>query len=146
SAVLVIGDVSAATQPAIDTARQRGLPVLQGRLVPDPAAVAALSRTKVLAFAGIGHPEKFFATVANAGIEAPVTRGFADHHALTRAEAKDLLPAAKQGGMKLLTTEKDLVRMRGNRDASNLMNETASLPVSLAFDDDSIGVLVRAIL
>ena len=50
-------------------AAARGLPVFHGRLEPDAQAVAALRPHKVLAFAGIGDPEKFFATLAEAGID-----------------------------------------------------------------------------
>ena len=77
SAIFFVGD----NAPAIEAAaRERGLPVFHGKLEPDPDAVAAARTKKVLAFAGIGDPEKFFATLSAAGIDAPVRRGFADHH------------------------------------------------------------------
>src|SRR5712675_2587110 len=57
-ALLVVGEPGPAAQPAIDGARARGLPVFTGRLVPDPAVVAALAARPALAFAGIADPEK----------------------------------------------------------------------------------------
>ena len=67
------------------------LPVFNGRLVPNPADIAAISGHRVLAFAGIGNPEKFFATLAAAGIEAPVRRSLPDHHLYTGTDAARLV-------------------------------------------------------
>ena len=57
-ALLVIGEGAGADAVI---AAAPGLPVFHGRLEPDAQAVAALRPHKVLAFAGIGDPEKFFA-------------------------------------------------------------------------------------
>ncbi len=136
SALLVIGDAKASALSVVDQAKARGLPVLRGRLAPDPVAVAALVGKKVLAFAGIGHPEKFFATLAAAGIAAPVTRSFPDHHVYTAAEAKELLEAARREGLLLLTTEKDFARIEDDDDAVGLKSMTAELTVKLILDDE----------
>src|SRR5262249_11533614 len=77
SALLMVGDVPSSLESA---ARAHGLPLFRGRLEPDPDAVAALRGRPVLAFAGIGDPEKFFATLSAAGIDVAVRRGFGDHH------------------------------------------------------------------
>jgi len=96
-------------------ARARGLPVFHGTLEPRPDAVASLRTGKVLAFAGIGDPEKFFATLGAAGIEAPIQRGFGDHHRYTAGEAAALIATAERNDLVLLTTEKDLARLLGTR-------------------------------
>jgi tetraacyldisaccharide 4'-kinase len=143
SALLVLGDAQASARGVIALAQARGLPILRGRLAPDPTAVAALGGRKVLAFAGIGYPEKFFATLTAAGIAAPVTRGFTDHHVFTRTEAEDLLKTAERDGLSLVTTEKDLVRMQGDVDTAALASKTSALPVRLVIDDeDAIRTLV----
>jgi tetraacyldisaccharide 4'-kinase len=136
SALLVIGEAGGSAQGVIEQTKTRGIPVLRAQLVPDPAAVAALAGKKVLAFTGIGHPAKFFATLAAAGIAAPVTRAFPDHHVFTRAEAEDLLMTAKRDGLQLVTTEKDLARMQGADDASGLHGNAAPLTVKLVFEHD----------
>ena len=136
SALLVIGDAKASALGVIEQAKARGLPVLHGRLVPDPATVAALTGKKILAFAGIAHPEKFFATLAAAGIAAPVTRGFPDHHVYTAAEAKELLQTARREGLLLLTTDKDFARIEDDDDAAGLKSMTAALTVNLTLDDE----------
>jgi len=134
-ALLIVGN-SADTSGVTAAAQASNLPVLHGRLVPDPAAVAAFKTRKVLAFAGIGDPEKFFATVRNAGIAAPVCKTFADHHPFTGEEAAALVMQAEHEGLSLLTTEKDHVRMTGNPLLAALCARAHTLPVTMAFDDD----------
>jgi tetraacyldisaccharide 4'-kinase len=123
-AVLMIGDGPAAQ------------PILRGRLVPDADAVVALQRHRVLAFAGIGDPDKFFATLAAASIEAPVRRGFPDHHPYTAADAAALLAAADREGLVPVTTEKDLVRLGAARATADLAARAHALPVTLAIEDE----------
>ena len=130
-AILIVGEVAGAS-PLVIAARARKLPLFHGRLEPDRAALAALSGTKVLAFAGIGDPEKFFATLARAGIEVPIRRGFADHHRYRAEEAAALIEDAERNGLSLLTTEKDLARMQGDAALAQLVARTRALPVSLA--------------
>src|SRR5262249_3445466 len=77
--MLIIGDGSAAAEVA-SAAAARGLTLFYGRLRPDAFGVAAIEGSRVLAFAGIGHPEKFFATLADAGIDVAMRRAFSDHH------------------------------------------------------------------
>ena len=94
-------------------------------------AVAALAGHKVLAFAGIGDPEKFFATVAAAGIDAPVKRGFSDHHRFSIKEARRLLEEAKRNKLVLLTTEKDAARLQSDAALGELAACARVLPVKL---------------
>jgi tetraacyldisaccharide 4'-kinase len=136
-ALLVIGEAMASAQRVIAQARARGIAILRGQLAPDAAAVASLTGKRVLAFAGIGHPDKFFATLAAANIVAPIARAFPDHHAFTRAEADELLAAAARDELQLLTTEKDMARMQGAADASGLMSKARPLTVNLAFEREN---------
>jgi tetraacyldisaccharide 4'-kinase len=145
-ALLVVGEAGPAAQPAIDAARARGLPVLAGRLVPEPAVVAALAARPALAFAGIADPEKFFATLRGAGIALGATQAFPDHHRFAAVEADDLITRAERAGLALVTTEKDLARLRGDPVLAALARRATALPVALGFDDaDSIGRLLAAV-
>jgi tetraacyldisaccharide 4'-kinase len=128
SALLIAGETDSAIEAA---ARARGLPVFHGQLEPAPGAVAALRAGKVLAFAGIGDPEKFFATLAAAGIDAPVRRSFPDHHRYSVKEARALLREADQSNLQLLTTEKDAARLRDDASVTMLSARARVLPVEM---------------
>jgi tetraacyldisaccharide 4'-kinase len=142
NALLVLGDEQASASRVIANAHVRGLPVQRGQLVPDPAAVAALASRKALAFAGIARPEKFFATLAAAGIATPVTRSFADHHPFTPGDAAELLQRAERGALTLLTTEKDLARMQNDPALVTLARTATALPVTIVFNDGTLRALV----
>jgi tetraacyldisaccharide 4'-kinase len=87
----------------------RDLPVLRAELVP--ACLVALAGVKVLAFAGIGRPEKFYDSVRVLGADVAGTVGFADHHRYSRKDANSLLARARKLGARLVTTEKDAVKL-----------------------------------
>ncbi len=86
------------------------LPVLRARLVPD-AAARALAGQRVFAFAGIGRPDKFFATLRACGADVVGTRAFADHHRYTASEIERLQAAAARLDAVPVTTAKDAVRL-----------------------------------
>jgi tetraacyldisaccharide 4'-kinase len=135
-ALLVLGATSASCEVAIAAAQERGIPVLHGWLEVEADAVSALTGIRALAFAGIGNPEKFYATVAEAGIVAPVTQSFPDHHRYTRAESEALVERAKRDGLVLVTTEKDLVRFARDPNTAALAKAARALPVTMQLDDE----------
>jgi tetraacyldisaccharide 4'-kinase len=131
--LIVSGDGSATTDVANQVERRGGL-ILKARIVPDGDVVASLRGKRVLAFAGIGDPRRFFATLTACGIDVAVRRAFADHHPFAAAEIDQLIEEARRGSLVLVTTEKDFVRLRG------IAPDTASIrpfPVTLAFDDEA---------
>ena len=111
------------------------LPVFHARLQPDAAAVTALKARQVLAFAGIGDPDKFFATAVAAGIAVAERRAFPDHHRFTAEEAAELIMQAEHGGLALLTTEKDRARMAGEPLLAALAGKTHVLPVTMMVEE-----------
>ncbi len=103
-------------------------PVLRARLVP--VDVHRLDGKAVVAFAGIGRPEKFFETLRELGATLADARAFADHHVYTAAEIARLKRKAQAEGALLLTTEKDYVRLTpAEREGISF------LPVRAGFDD-----------
>jgi tetraacyldisaccharide 4'-kinase len=133
-ALLVVGDGDGADEISA-AARDRGLPVLHGRLVPDAKIHDALKGRKVLAFAGIGDPEKFFAGAAEAGIEVAESRAFPDHHRFSAEEAASLTMDAEHDGLALLTTEKDHVRMAGDTLTEALAARSHVLAVTMEVEE-----------
>jgi tetraacyldisaccharide 4'-kinase len=134
-ALVVVGAAPGAADVAAD-ARARHLPVFEARLQPDAGVIAALGGGRVLAFAGIGDPEKFFATLTAAGVAVAATRSFPDHHRYSAAEAQALCDHADGEGLVLMTTEKDLARLSGEAAMAELAARATALPVTLAFDDE----------
>lgn len=118
-------------------AQARSLPVFGATLKPDAGFLSALGDSRVLAFAGIGDPEKFYATLSAAGVAVAAIRSFADHHRYSRADAQALCDEAARAGLTLVTTEKDLARMQGDGEAAQLAARSRALPVTLVFDDEA---------
>jgi tetraacyldisaccharide 4'-kinase len=133
-AVVVVGASNAAAGVTA-AARGRGVPVFHAGLAPGAESAAALAGTRVLAFAGIGDPQKLFATLAGAGIAVVATRSFPDHHCYTPAEARMLCEEADREALMLVTTEKDLVRMQGDAGVAALAARARALPVTLTLAD-----------
>ena len=135
-AVLVIGEVEAA-RTIIAAAKASGLPVFYGSLVADTGGLADLKTRKVLAFAGIGDPEKFFATVRTAGLPLPRQNISRHHHRFTAKESTELITLAERKNLALLTTEKDHARMIGVPSLTELAARTYVLPVNLALKHEN---------
>jgi tetraacyldisaccharide 4'-kinase len=110
-AVIVVGDAPAGDVMIPPDLARSGKPLFHAAITADAAVIARLQERPVLAFAGIGRPEKFFNTLRVAGIAVAATRVFADHHVFSAAELAELRREAAQNGWQLVTTEKDLMRL-----------------------------------
>lgn len=133
-ALVVVGTPSRTAAGLTAAAQARNVALFAARLHPDAGVIAALGAGRVLAFAGIGDPQKFFATLAEAGVAVAATRSFPDHHRLSHAEAQALCDEADRAGLTLMTTEKDLARLDGDERAAQLAAHARALPVTFAFE------------
>lgn len=106
-----------------------GLPVFTARLAPG-IALAEIAGARVVAFAGIGRPAKFFATLRAIGCEVVAEHAFPDHHTFGADVVMRLVDEAKVLNARLVTTAKDAVRLP--ESARALIDV---LPVHLLFDD-----------
>ena len=86
------------------------LPVLRADLRPGPEVAAFVGR-RVLAFAGIARPEKFFSMLAEAGVVVAGTMSFPDHHPFSQADLRRVTAEAARIGAVPVTTPKDAVRL-----------------------------------
>jgi tetraacyldisaccharide 4'-kinase len=135
-ALVVIGDGAAARLVAAELST-RGRPVFSARLKPDEASIAALRGKRVLAFAGIGDPGRFFDGLRASGIEVIRQRVFADHHSFSKHEIESLIADASREGLTLVTTEKDLARLRVAGQLPIWAQAIVTFGVSLEFADPS---------
>lgn len=133
-ALIVIGAGNAASDIAAAVAK-RAAPVLRARLVPDQASVDRLRDQRVLAFAGIGDPPRFFATLRACGVDVAEERTFADHHPFTPEEIERLVSDAAEKSLTLVTTEKDMARIRSDVRLQHHADKIAAFAVSLDFGD-----------
>ncbi|MEI9983334.1 MAG: tetraacyldisaccharide 4'-kinase [Aliidongia sp.] len=118
----------------------RRLPLARARLVPTGDAARWAGR-RVLAFAGIGRPQKFFDTLAGLGAQLVATRSFADHHPFTAVEIADLLDAAAAQGATAITTAKDRLRLPpGSRD------RIETLDIALAWTSEADRRIVEQLI
>jgi tetraacyldisaccharide 4'-kinase len=136
-ALIIVGNGSAAGGVAAEIAAH-GKPVLRAHLKPGEVQVASLRGKRVLAFAGIGDPTRFFNTLRSSGIEVAAQRAFADHHAYSQAELEGLIAEAKRDGLTLVTTEKDLARLRHGGGLPDWAREIVAFAVTLEFDDAAL--------
>jgi tetraacyldisaccharide 4'-kinase len=97
----------------------RSLPILRAELVPD--CNERLGRRPVIAFAGIGRPEKFFRSVLALGAEIVATEAYADHHVYNASDSARLLGEASRQGATLVTTAKDFVKLPAALRAATLV-------------------------
>jgi tetraacyldisaccharide 4'-kinase len=108
-AVAIFGPDATGVAARVRAARPDRI-VLAARTAPAPEA-ARLRGRPAFAFAGIGRPEKFFATAREAGIDVRETLAFADHHAYSDSELAQIFRRAAGLGAMPLTTAKDAARL-----------------------------------
>jgi tetraacyldisaccharide 4'-kinase len=97
-----------------------GIPVVRASYVPDGLMTKSagtiplekLAGRRVMAFAGIARPGRFFETVGSVGAVLAGRAAFPDHHRYDAADVRDLNDRAAASGAELfVTTEKDLARI-----------------------------------
>ncbi len=133
--LILVGDGDAAEEAA-HLAGRRALPILHAHIRPQMNE--ALGGQKLFAFAGIGRPDKFFASLKSLGYDVKRTRGFADHHRYTEAEVQTLMVEAEEEGLQLVTTAKDMARLatRGEEMFRWISSRTEVLDVAMEINDE----------
>ncbi len=92
---------------------------------------AAFDDRRVVAFAGIGRPEKFYQSMQRAGADIIAVFSYPDHHAYSDDDIQRMKALARARGAALATTEKDYVRL-----PPALRKGVLTLPVEAQFEDD----------
>ena len=104
---------------------------LRGNLVPLPDSTH-VSGKRVVAFAGIARPEKFFRTLSALGCRIEAAKAFPDHHRFKETEISNLIDTANATDAIPVTTAKDAVRLpQAFRDAVRVLH------VALEWEDEA---------
>ena len=75
--------------------------------------LSAVTTQRLFAFCGLASPSSFERTLAEAGINSVGFRVFEDHHSYSSKELEELVQdARKSGASGLITTEKDMVKLK----------------------------------
>lgn len=119
-----------------ERARAAGVPLLDARLQADPNALQ-LDEREIVAFAGIGRPEKLAEGLTARGARLRELIPFPDHYPYTEADARQLLDRVARGDLRLVTTAKDKARLMGARtpELSKLAARIEVEAVELVFAD-----------
>ena len=128
-AILIMGEDRADVAAQLARMMPRPTPILSAKLAPTGEA-QKLKGARVFAFAGIARPEKFFASLRAAGCDLAGTRAFPDHYVFRKSDLAALKSSAIQSGSRLVTTEKDFVRLHPG-DADGI----ATFAVEAVFDE-----------
>ena len=122
-AVVLMGEDRAGIVPLL-----HGKPVLRARLVAQHAGDVA--GRAVIAFAGLGRPAKFFATLEGTGARLVARHAFPDHHPYRAEELRRLLAEADSSHALLVTTAKDAARL-----SAEWRRRVRVLEVAAVFED-----------
>ena len=125
-AVILLGPTSDAEPP--DWLAGFTKPILSARL----EAAGIVPEDKLVAFAGLARPEKFFDTLAALGGKVVDAVPFGDHHAYSEDDLNVLAQMAAERGARLITTEKDAARLSPEWRARVYV-----LPVAARFADET---------
>lgn len=132
SAVVVMGKDTAGVANRVP----RNVPILFAHLTPGPE-VEIIRDRKVVAFAGIGQPEKFFSMLRAEGAQVVAKHPFADHYPYAEADVQPILDEAYELGAIPVTTAKDAVRLPNDQ-----RRQMTVLTVTVAWEDESALELV----
>lgn len=139
--IMVIGDEDGADK-IIRRAARAAKPIFH-------ASISVIGKTKIkgmkaLAFAGIADPSKFFDTLKNNKVKVEDNQAFGDHHVFLADECRDLMERAEKSDLQLMTTTKDMARLKDMGDDQNKLAE-ASMPIMIELKPDDPGMLERIV-
>jgi tetraacyldisaccharide 4'-kinase len=115
-------------------------PLLRAELVPLAEDAARFKDQRVVAFAGIGDPKRFFATLEACGAHVEWTKEFPDHYAYNEEDIGDLKETAQRFDAIPVTTEKDFLRL-----SPSLRSGINMLRVVAQFEADSMRLVEQSI-
>ena len=136
SAIITIGDGFGGETVVQRAKRQYNIPRFRAYFEPDESLKSYIGKS-VIAYCGIGRPEKFLETLEDVGIKIPRYQFYTDHYAYKDSDAETLLGLSNKLKMPLLTTEKDYVRLpNDDSPLGQLKKRSVTVPIKLIFEDN----------
>lgn len=89
--------------------------------------------TPVVAFAGIGYPQKFYDSLEKCGLHVANAYDFPDHHFYKKDELKAIIKKAKKKGLPIYTTQKDFVKI-----APDMQKNFHVLQIKAVFENEAL--------
>lgn len=85
---------------------------------------------RVVAFCGLGFPQKFYNTLKKEGIDVIATKSFPDHYVYQDKDLQKLLNLANEHNAQLITTRKDWVKL-----SRYWQEQVQVLDITIQFED-----------
>ena len=105
----------------------------------EPRDGARFAGRDIVAFSGVGDPQRFRAMLAAQGARTVASRDFPDHHAFTEADIRELRALAAHHAAPLVTTAKDAVRLNGRDLPHEVLEIEARVPDADALLREALG-------
>ncbi len=129
-AVVLIGEDQ---RQVTELVKRANKPLLTATVIPENESVKLIKGQSVIAFAGIGFPEKFFAMLEKYGARVLEHHSFQDHYAYRENDLSELVHRANKRGALVITTAKDKVRVpKGLHSSIQVFN------IQVKFDDQDV--------
>ena len=103
---------------------------------PDKGAAEAVKGRRIVAFAGIGNPAKFYQTLFQSGALIEKTYDFADHHSYAMNEIQTIILDAQKKECAVVTTTKDFMRLKSMPGFDAIISQITVFPVALKISDE----------
>lgn len=146
-AIIITGSPGPEKAKLIEKLRQKykyKKPILRGSLTPSDDT-AWLKDKPILAYAGIGRPEKLFQSLEQAGGQVIRRLPFPDHHNFTHKDADHITKIALADDLQLVTTQKDFIRINAgkNHQLRALKRLSRPFPIEFSFEKNDEQALIE---
>tara|TARA_B100000886_G_scaffold22798_1_gene14457 strand:- start:289 stop:1296 length:1008 start_codon:yes stop_codon:yes gene_type:complete len=133
--VLIIGEDKSNISNLIKLINNK-IKIFYATFEPDIKIIKAFKNKKIIAFAGIGFPNKFYNLLKKIHFNVLETKDFPDHHIYKKNELNLLIQKSKLLNATLVTTEKDYVKIGEMED--KIKKNILPFPVKLKIQKEAI--------
>ena len=133
--VLIIGEDKSNINNLIKLTNNK-IKIFYATFEPDIKIIKNFKNKKIIAFAGIGFPNKFYHLLKKMNFNVLETKDFPDHHMYKKNELNLLVHKSKLLNATLVTTEKDYVKIDEMED--EIKRNISPFPVKLKIQKEEI--------